>query len=104
MRIPRICIYCSMKRNGLFFHRIIKAAELPMDLDPHRFFLQWYGGSQCLIEQHRGILCFTLREIRFLTEQGVLSVCGEDLVLEQMTVSRAKVGGKITSIVLEAKS
>lgn len=75
-----------------------------MDLDPHLFFVQWLGGCECLIEQHRGILCFALHEIRFRTEQGVLSIEGEELVLEQMTDSRAKVCGNIRSVALEAKS
>ena len=93
-----------MKHNRKLIRRIIWAADLPPELDPHSFFVQWIGSDECLIEQHRGILCFTLAEIRFSTEQGVLTVSGEELALEQMTAARAKICGKICSVTLEAKS
>ncbi len=78
--------------------------ELPEELDPHRFFVQWIGNGACLIEQHRGILCFAATEIRFLTEQGVLTVCGDALVMDCLTDVRARVSGSVRSVSLEAKS
>ncbi len=93
-----------MKRDRTIIGRIAKAAELPQDLDPHQFFVQWIGAGECLIEQHRGILCFRTSEIRFSTEQGTLSVCGDALILDGLTDTRAKVSGTIQSISLEAKS
>lgn len=104
MDVPIRRIYCTMKRYAKLFHRVVRAADLPMDLDPHLFFVQWLGGNECMIEQHRGILSFAATQIRFLTEQGILTAEGEDLELEQMTASRAKVCGKIRSVSLEAKS
>lgn len=82
----------------------MKTAELPQDLDPHLFFVQWLGNGECLIEQHRGVLRFDPDRIRFLTEQGTVEVTGEALVCEQLTEARAKVRGEIKSVTLEGKS
>ena len=86
------------------FGRILKGLELPQDLDPHRFFVQWLGGEECLIEQHRGILCFEVQRIRFATEQGTIEITGDPLEVERLSESRALVRGKIRSVALEAKS
>lgn len=56
-----------------------------------------------MIEQHRGILRFEADTIRFATEQGVLSVNGTDLQMEQLTATRARISGAITSVSLEEK-
>ena len=73
--------------------RIIKVADLPLDLDPHRFYLQWYGNDECLIERHAGILCFQDAQIRLNTEQGVIAFSGSGLKLDQLTESRAMISG-----------
>lgn len=93
-----------MKKDRKLFGTVLRAAGLPQDVDPHRFFLQWTGGAECRIEQHRGILGFGKDRIRFLTEQGTLSVEGDDLMLVQLTEARAVVRGLIRSVSLEGKS
>lgn len=93
-----------MKRKSKLWNRIIKTAELPQDLDPHLFFVQWFGSGECLIEQHRGVLSFEPCRIRFLTEQGTVELTGEELVCEQLTETRAKVRGAIKGVTLEGKS
>lgn len=82
----------------------MNAAELPQDLDPHRFFVQWYGADECLIERHRGILCFEDERIRVETEQGVLCVSGHGLSLETLTDTQLKISGQIIVLSIEAKS
>ena len=84
--------------------QILKAAELPQELDAHRFYVQWYGADECLIEQHRGILCFDAGLIRLATDQGTLCISGESLELEALTDSRAKVTGQIEAVRIEEKS
>ena len=93
-----------MKKKRMILRRILNAAGLPQELDPQRFFAQWYGDDECLIEQHRGILCFDGSCIRLATAQGVLRVNGDSLTLEALTESRAKVTGRITALSLEGKS
>ena len=92
-----------MKRKRLIRH-ILKAAELPQELDPRRFFVQWYGSDTCFVEQHRGILSFDDASIRFQTDQGTLAVAGEALVLDALTDSRAMINGQIHTLSIEAKS
>ena len=84
--------------------RTLNALELPQDLDPHLVTVQWIGGRDLLIEQHRGILRFEADTIRFATEQGVLSVNGTDLQMEQLTATRARISGTIISVSIEDKS
>ncbi len=81
-----------------------RIAELPQDLDPHLFFLQWLGGTKLLIEQHRGILRLDNVLIRFQTEQGVLTVSGNDLGIDVLTENRSLITGSIGSVTLEGKS
>jgi sporulation protein YqfC len=78
--------------------------ELPEELDPHRFFVQWIGKGACLIEQHRGVLRFEQTRICFQTEQGILSIEGDSLEMDCLTDVRAKVSGSVRSVTLEAKS
>ena len=83
---------------------VLRTAELPQELDASRFFVQWYGSNECLVEQHRGILCFDDELIRFQTDQGVLNVAGEALVLDALTDSRAMINGQIYTLSIEEKS
>lgn len=94
----------TMKNNRRIKRCILRGFGLPEDLDPHRFYVQWLGGDECLIEQHRGILCFEEDSVRFATEQGTLSVKGELLTVERMTEARALVRGGIRGISIEGKS
>ena len=93
--------FCMRRK---YINTVLKAAELPPETDPHLFFVQWIGSGDCLVEQHRGIICLEQKKICFATEQGILSVSGEMLELEQMTESRAKIRGLIRSVSVEGKS
>jgi sporulation protein YqfC len=93
-----------MKKKQKIIGRILGGFELPQDLDPHRFCLQWIGGEQLLVEQHRGILCFEIGRIRLSTEQGTLQIEGDALTMERLSESRALVSGDIACVSLERKS
>ena len=93
-----------MKMKRVTVRRTLKALELPQDLDPHFVSIQWIGGRDLLIEQHRGILRFDSDEIRFASEQGVVSVTGSDLTMEQLTASRALISGDVKSVSIAEKS
>lgn len=97
-------ICCTMKRKRTVFRHILKVADLPQELDAHRFYLQWYGIDACLVEQHRGILCFDAKAVRLATDQGVLCISGDSLELEALTDSRAKITGQLEAVRIEAKS
>ncbi len=51
-----------------------------------------------------GILCFEDVRVRLRTEQGTLSIEGEELSLYELTATRAKVTGRILSLSVEGKS
>ena len=93
-----------MKKKSKLMHRIVRVLELPQDLDPHLIAVHWIGGSELLVEQHRGILRFDCNVIRFSSEQGAVSVSGNDLVMEKMTETSAMIRGDICSVCFEDKS
>ena len=93
-----------MKRKRMVLRHILKAADLPQELDAGRFYMQWYGIDECSVAQHRGILCFDGKTVRLATDQGVLCVLGDSLELEALTDSRALIKGQIESVRIEAKS
>lgn len=93
-----------MERKRRWLRHILKTADLPQELDARRFFVQWYGTDECLVEQHRGILCFDDTKVRLLTDQGVLCVSGDSLALEALTESRAKITGRLLTLSIEDKS
>jgi len=99
-----VFINFDMKRKRTVLHRILHAADLPQELDAHRFYVQWYGGDECVIEQHRGILCFEDAVVRLSTDQGVLRIEGETLALDSLTDSCAKITGNIIAVSIEAES
>ena len=92
-----------MRKKRKHLHAILKAAELPQDLDPHLLAVHWIGG-ELLIEQHRGILRFEANEIRFASEQGTLTVCGDGLEMERLSETSALICGGVRSVSLEEKS
>ena len=104
MLVEAHCIYCTMKHDRKLMERILKNAGLPEDLNPHLFLIQWFGGRDCVIERHRGILCFEDERIRVETEQGVLCVSGHGMSLETLTDTQLKISGQIIALSIEAKS
>ena len=86
-----------MKRNKRFRRTLQKAFDLPDDLDPSLIQIHWIGDT-VLIEQHRGILGFEPGSIRLLSEQGELTVTGENLRIMELSETRAFIQGAITGI------
>ena len=93
-----------MKPKRRFLRRILEIADLPQDMDASRFFVQWYGADECLVEQHRGILCFDARSVRLQTDQGILNISGDALELNALSESRARITGTIRALSIEVKS
>ena len=93
-----------MNKKRKHLHRLLRAAELPQDLDPHLLAVRWIGGTDLLIEQHRGILRFEAEEIRFQSEQGILTVRGTGLRMDCLTESSALLFGTIRTLSFEEKS
>ena len=93
-----------MRKKRKHLRALLRAAELPQDLDPHLLAVHWIGGRDLLIEQHRGILRFDNDEIRFASEQGVFAVHGVRLEMEQLTASRALISGDVRAVSFEEKS
>lgn len=93
-----------MRKKRNLLHRVLRRADLPQDIDPHLLAIRWIAGAELLIEQHRGILRFQSDMIRFSSEQGVLVVTGNGLLMERLTEWTALITGEIRSVSFEDKS
>ena len=101
MKTIQFGIRYSMRKKHEFLDRILRAANLPQDLNPHLLTVRWIGGTNLIIEQHRGILTFEEDRISFKSEQGILCVEGETLQMEHLTDMCASITGNIKSVAIE---
>ena len=93
-----------MKKKRQVLHRILRAAELPQDIDPHLLSIHWCGRSELMIEQHRGILKFSDEAIRLCSEQGILMILGKELLMDRLTETSAHISGNIQTLSFEDKT
>ncbi len=93
-----------MRKKKPVINRVLRLLELPQDLDPHLLAIRWIGGTDLLIEQHRGILRFTDEAVRLLCEQGTVEIAGKSLVMDRLTDTSALIRGDIQSVSFEDKS
>jgi len=62
--------------------------------------IELVGQHRVLIENHHGILCYSLSEIHIKVSYGCISVNGSDLHLIQMSKEQLVISGKIDSVQL----
>lgn len=82
-----------MKKKLL--HWLANSLSLPPEIDLSLPKLTMYGRGELLLENHRGVLCYTDTEARFLTEDGMVVVRGRDMELFEFSVERACLRGRI---------
>ena len=58
------------------------------------------GSHRVLIEQHKGVLLYEPGRICVRTRSGEIDICGECLVLTQMSNSQVVITGKIRTVEL----
>ena len=76
-------------------HKMVSALKLPPEVDLKLPKLTMYGRGEILLENHRGVLCYTDEELRFLTEYGIVTIRGADLELLEFSMERASIRGRI---------
>lgn len=94
--MPHKGIDFLMKRKGNKYRkRIREALQFPDELDPNIPKISVHGREEMLLENHAGVIQYTLQTARLMTGQGILFVTGEELQLCELGRDRIYIRGKI---------
>ena len=74
---------------------LVKKLSLPPEIDAGIPKLVMTGSDELMIENHKGVLCYTEEEARFLSSGGVICVRGSGLELYEFSPERACLRGRI---------
>lgn len=94
------CIrYTMKKRKSKNNHeKMIHTLELPRDLFLGVPIFTMNGDGELLIENHKGILKYSLTEIQVSAKTFPIQIIGENLSIEYYTADTLKICGKINQI------
>jgi sporulation protein YqfC len=88
------------KKWGRFLHSwITKNMNLPQDVMMDLPRITMVGQIHIYIENHRGLLTFSDREIRLLLSQGQLVVKGKAFVIKMILPEEILLEGKIDQVI-----
>lgn len=65
--------------------------------------IEIYGQNRILIENHRGIIAYEVRQIQIKVSFGCIVVCGQNLKLRNMSKEKLVITGKICCINLQGR-
>ncbi len=77
---------------------ITQTMDLPEDVMMDLPRITMIGQIHIYIENHRGLLTFTDREVRLLLKQGQLLIKGEQIVIKMILPEEILLQGKITEV------
>lgn len=71
--------------------------ELPREIILDLPRLTVIGKTQCLLENHRGVIEYTAERVRVAVNDGEIVICGANLVIRCLTSEEITLDGKICS-------
>ncbi|WP_147532402.1 sporulation protein YqfC [Bacillus marasmi] len=89
----------AKKWGQLIRNWVTKNMELPQDVMMDLPRITMVGQIHIYIENHRGLLTFTDREIRLLLKQGQLLVKGKAFVIKTILPEEILLEGKIDQVI-----
>ena len=81
-----------------FLRRLADSMDLASEPLPGQTVTELWADSRVLIENHRGILCYSPQVIRIQVDFGILEVTGESLELTHMTADTLIISGSIRGL------
>lgn len=78
--------------------KLVNALELPKDLLLGMPYLTMNGNRELLIENHRGILTYSDRQMVVLTKSYQIEITGKELYVEYYTADLMKIQGQMDGI------
>jgi len=76
--------------------------ELPHEIILNLPRLTVIGKTQCLLENHRGVIEYTAEQVRVAVNDGEIVIYGENLVIRCLASEEITVDGKISSVHYES--
>lgn len=88
------------RERGTMVERLVRALDLPQDIIFNLPKTTLIGDVQLLVENHRGLIAYTPREIRIRTAGGELVVAGSRLRIGSILPQELVVDGRILQVQL----
>lgn len=82
--------------------KLARLFEIPADVYGNRPKVTAIGRGEVLIENFKGIMDFQNNMIRINTNNGVIKVTGDRLIIREITSEEIIIGGKISNIDYDA--
>ncbi|MGI6129500.1 MAG: sporulation protein YqfC [bacterium] len=89
-----------MQRGVRFGRKLAEFLEIPQDIVLDLPRLTLVGNIEVTLENHRGIIEYTPKELRLALPEGELIVSGEELVLISLAPEEVVIRGRIKSLEL----
>ncbi|MEG1524247.1 MAG: YabP/YqfC family sporulation protein [Clostridia bacterium] len=83
------------KENPTRFRRLLRALDLPQEIDLHVPKFTMLGTSDLLVENHTGILQYSDTLVRLMTPEGIVRITGHELTLTEFGSERVYLRGRI---------
>lgn len=80
---------------------MVDILEMPPDVMLDLPKLVMIGRQELLLENHRGIIEYSLTRVRVKTSVGQITVTGEELILKNLKPDEMQVKGKISAVTIE---
>ncbi len=74
--------------------------ELPQNLVAGMSFVSLTGNTQLVMENHRGLRCFSSQCMVVASAHGILTVMGDDLLVQILTRDELIIRGRIRQVIL----
>lgn len=87
-----------MKRNRQYFDKLADLAQLPGELQPGKMLVELFGSSRVLIENHRGLICYSRNNIIVRSRSGSVTVSGDNMTIACMTAFQIVICGSIFGV------
>lgn len=89
-----------MGKRRNFLEAVAVSAQLPTEPIPGLPLVELAGERRVLVENHRGVVQYSDREIRIKVSYGHISVSGSGLTLAKMTKQQLVITGCIHAVML----
>lgn len=86
------------KRVSSWKKGVTHALDIPADVLLDELEMRFEGSGKIMVENHKGIVEYNSKRLRFKVRNGEVKVEGDDLVLDGFAFGQLVVEGKITSI------
>lgn len=87
-------------RRGRFYDRLCEVSAMGNGTMPSVPLVEIIADKRVLIENHRGIHCYTREQICVHTVSGMIRINGKKLFLEQMSHDQLTIVGKIEGVIM----